>query len=577
MRTVGIGIQSFEKIAEDRELFYVDKTGFIEEWYKKKDDITLITRPRRFGKTLTMDMLYCFFSLDYVGRQDLFEGLAISRDEAMMHLQGSMPALKISFSSLKSESFSGFLLALAGKAAAVLQRYRYLLDSTVLSDDEKEIYRDMCRPFPEIPSRDADEEKYLEYVYRLTHIFHILSGWLMRFHGKKVYIFMDEYDTPIQSAWMHGYYDSVMDVMRELFSETFKENEFLDRAVITGITRIAKESLFSEMNNLAISSVIHGGYDTAFGFTEGEVDSALSEFGIAARKAEVKDWYDGFSIGKVHGIYNPWSVINFLANRDRPPEDYWSQSGGTGVIDYLVKKGGDGLHRDFQTLLGGRPIVKDIREDLIFPRLTSDGRAVWSLLAAAGYLKPTARLEEGLQLAMVNREVSISLSEMVKGWFDTENGNDMTLFASALLRNDLAEMNRQLGRVVLTCTSVFDSGTKTSRARTKPENYFHGLTTGLLACLLGKYDLTSNGESGAGRYDLTLEPVDREKYRYAYILEFKVFDKAKGDAVVEDTARRAKEQILEMAYAAKLKSRGFDDEHICIYGVGFKGKKAVIV
>ena len=597
-RTVGVGIQEFEKIRANQQ-FYVDKTAFIGDWYRSNDAITLITRPRRFGKTLTIDMLYCFFALSYLGRADLFHGLAVSSDPEMMALQGSFPVIRISFSGLKAENFPAFLIGIAGRISRVLAHFRYLSDEGMLLAKEQDLFEEMSEAIPKVPDRNNEPGAYAEYIYKLTHIFQILSGWLRRCHGKKVLIFMDEYDTPVQTAYMHHYYEDAMSVMRELFSETFKENEHLDRAVITGITRIARESLFSEMNNLAICSLLSGGYETAFGFTQEETEAALIEYGIEDRKGLVKFWYDGFTIGGESGIYNPWSVLCYLSRRQYPPQAYWAQSGGLGLVDVLLKRGGYGLKEGFEVLLGCGAIEKPVREDLVFPRLETDENAVWSLLIAAGYVREEtksagsaekrggAALSEEEQyalespvrvkkrLVLTNYEARVSLGEMVMGWFETPSGNFMERFAEALLQNDISGMKEEMRQILLLSISSFDSGDKPSGSFVKPENYFHGLTLGMLTCLMGRYHVTSNRESGFGRYDVCLEPLSGAG-RNAYILEFKIYD-PKLDHTLKDTALRARRQIDIRAYDTELMGRGYAREAIRKFGFGFRGKEADIV
>lgn len=612
MRTVGIGIQEFETIRGEGT-FYVDKTGFIPRWFRKKDIITLITRPRRFGKTLTIDMMNCFFSISYAGRADLFDGLAVSRDPDMMAMQGSVPVINISFAGIKAKTFRSFLTGLAGRIALLLDRYRFLLDAGTLTEDEKKVFLEMSRIVPKIPNREKDEDDYLDYLYMLTHIFHFLSVWLNRHYGKKVYIFMDEYDTPIQVSYMHHYYDDAIEIMREMFSETFKENEYLGRAVITGITRIAKESLFSDMNNLAVCSVVSGGYDRDFGFTEEEMNAALDEYGVRDKKGLVRFWYDGFTVGRQQNLYNPWSVINFLSKKDSPPEDYWAQSGGVGLIDHLVRHGSASLKEGFEALLGGGAIQKPIHEDLVFPMLNVDENAVWSLLIAAGYARPVPQSENGLKtdaifsndadpsrgvalfdgpyhdgampgcifpetrICLTNYESRLCLAKMVKAWFDTRAGNFMTDFARALLKNDIHGMNETMQQVVLLCASSFDSGIKPSGGSVAPENFFHALTLGMLTCLSGAYHVKSNRESGYGRFDVEVIPRDSERNPDAFILEFKVFSKKERDETIKDTARRARRQIDDNRYDAELIDYGIHPDRIRKYGFGFRGKEVVIV
>ena len=399
---------------------------------------------------------------------------------------------------------------------------------------------------------------------------------------------MDEYDTPIQSAWLCHYYPEAIGILRELFSATFKDNRFLDRAVITGITRIAKESLFSEMNNLAVCSVISGGYDRSFGFTQDEMDSILKEYELEDKRELLRFWYDGFSIGREKDIYNPWSVINYLSKRQNPPEDYWAQSGGMGLVDRLLRKGGTALKEGFEVLMSGGVIEKNVREDLTFPRLEGDENAVWSLLIAAGYIKPVFRKENPsgngasslrakTGLTLTNHESLVCLHDLVNSWFETASGNYMERFADALRTGDLREMNTQMQQVVIQSASGFDSGTKPAGGRTQPENFFHGLTLGMLTCLAGDYHVSSNRESGFGRYDITLEPLERSRIPDAVILEFKVYSTEKGDRSLEDTARRARRQIEEKKYDTELLSKGFSPREIRKYGFGFRGKEVMII
>ena len=579
MRTVGLGIQEFEKIRK-KNLFYVDKTDFISRWYRKNDDITLITRPRRFGKTLTVDMLYCFFSTTYAGRRELFEGLRIGTDKKMMALQGSVPAIKISFAGVKGESFYDFLMGIAGRIAILLGDYRYLLEGGSLSGSEEEIFTEMTRIVPDIPDPEKEAGSYTKYLYKLTHIFHFLSIWLTRYYGKKVFIFMDEYDTPLQTAYLNNYYEDALAVMRGMFAETFKENSALDRAVITGITRIAKESLFSDMNNLAVCSVVSGGYDDSFGFTGNEMEEILKEYGLEDRKEIVQFWYDGFTVGNERGLYNPWSVANYLSDRPDVPEDYWAQSGGTGLIDHLLRRGSASLKEGFEVLLDGGVIEREIHEDLVFSGLETDEDAVWALLIASGYIKPgrgKAEVSSGrTELSLTNHESGHSLARMIRAWFNTRAGNFMTSFAEALLADDLTEMNASMQQVVLLSVSSFDSGIQPASGNVQPENFFHALTLGMLTCLSGAYHVTSNRESGFGRYDVCIEPVDRARNPFAAVLEFKVFDEKKGDTDLTDTCGRARKQIDEKGYDADLRSRGIPSAMIRRYGFGFRGKDVMI-
>ena len=577
MRTIGIGIQDYEKLITN-DLFYVDKTDFIRQWYKKMDDVTLITRPRRFGKTLTLHMLNCFFSVSYHNRSDLFRNLNISKEEEMMKLQGTVPTIFLSLASVKPGSFPMFLMALSECIANLYSNYDFLLKDDFLSQDDRELFREMRKKSKVLPSPETEMSAYLQYLSNLNHSLLWLSGWLEAYYGKKVFIFLDEYDTPIQAAWLNHYYNDAIEVMRNLFAPAFKTNPHLDRALLTGITRIAKESLFSDMNNIAVYSLVGGGYDNAFGFTKNETDAILKEYGLEDRKEELRFWYDGFVIGKQDEIYNPWSVTNYLSERPSVPKDYWAKSGGMGLVDSLVRNGSAQMHENLQKLLQGEKVSADISEELIFPDLDEDDNAVWTLLISAGYIKPFIHgsMKPGLY-EITNYETKQSLIEMGKRWFRHRSSDFMSEFAKALLSDNLSEMNRQMQEIVLIAVSSFDSGIRPSRSDIHPENYFHGLSTGLVMCLMRDYHITSNRESGHGRYDLCLEPLNKEKNKAAYLLEFKVFSKEEGDKTLEDTAARARNQIDEKNYDADLLSKGFSDKNIHKYGLGFRGKEVLIV
>ena len=597
MRTVAIGIQEFEKIRANH-LFYVDKTEFIREWYQKQDDITLIARPRRFGKTLTMDMMNCFFSTAYAERRELFKGLAISQDEEMMKLQGTIPTISISFASVKPRTYKELLVTLTEEAARIYDQFSYLIKSGTLSVSEQKLYKRLCEKNQKLPDSDTDEGEYLAYVQRIINGYAWLSEWLFKYHKKKVLILFDEYDTPLQAAYLHHYYDDALWLIRELFSVSLKNNRYMGRAILTGITRIAKESLFSEMNNFSVCSMISGGYDDVFGFTGKEMDDILEEYQIQDKKEELRFWYDGFSIGKETGIYNPWSVVSFLARRMYQPEDYWAQSGGTGLVDLVVRRGDPSLHEAMQKLICGEETTVKLLDALIFSDLDNDDAAIWSLMVAAGYVKPIGQAldissheftgqkgaflyyNDGIKvfrISLTNHETRLSFLQMARRWFRRGTVDYMHSFAQALLLNDLPEMNKQMTEVVLLAVSSFDSGVKPSRGSVQPENYFHGLITGLLFCLSEFYTMTSNRESGEGRYDLCLEPIDRSQFREAYLIEFKVFDKRKGDRSLLDTAVRARKQIEDMEYDLDLIKKGFAREDIRKYGFGFRGKKVLIV
>ena len=530
---VAIGNTSYIEVSS--ECYYVDKTLLIRDLIDGHNMVTLFTRPRRFGKTLAINTIKTFFEKT----EDDTSRYFTDRDiwlcgEKYRAMQGIYPVVMLTFKDVKYNTWEESMEAIRLVVKDEYKRHPELLTSTVLDADDKNY----------IDRMEKGTLSGVELQRSLLNLTHMLSVH----HGSKVVILVDEYDTPIQAAYLNHYYEEAIEFLRDMFAESFKDNDQMARAVITGITRIAKESLFSEMNNLAVYSVMSGGYDAVFGFTEDEMHTVLEEFDLIEQEGLIRNWYDGFSIGNMTKIYNPWSVISYLSKREYPPEDYWAQSGGLALVDYLLKKSGIAVKKGFETLLGGGTIWRRIREDLIFPRLDTDENAVWSLLVAAGYLKPVKEFGNSpvTGLSVTNHESMICLSELVKGWFEGSSGNYMEKFADALLRGDLYEMNEEFSQAVLICASTFDSARKPSEGNAQPENFF------------------------------SIEPRDRKEDSRAFILEFKVFSEKEGDVILADTAKRARKQIDEKKYDTDLLSRGFPPDAVAKYGFGFRGKEVLI-
>ena len=493
-RTVGIGHQDFETIRQ-RNYFYIDKTHFIREWWKNGDSVTLITRPRRFGKTLSMNMIETFFSIQYKDREDLFEGLKIWEREDFRKLQGTYPVIFISFADVKETSFSQARKKICSIIKDVYNRYAFLLDGDFLNENEKQDFQNI--------STDMED-------YEVSGSIRALSNRLSRYYGKKVIILLDEYDTPMQEAYVNGYWQKLVSFTRSLFNSTFKTNPYLERAIMTGITRVSKESIFSDLNNLEVVTTTSEKYGDCFGFTEEEVFAALDEYGLSDRKQEVKSWYDGFTFGDQADIYNPWSIVNFLDKRRFAP--YWANSSSNSLVDKLVREGSKDLKTSFQCLLTGESITAELDEQIVYDQLDNDERAVWSLLLASGYLKvknlKTYMTDFGdwkqeYQLELTNFEVRLMFRDMVRKWFSSAISvyND---FIKALLLGDIKAMNIYMNRVAMATFSYFDTGKNPSAE--EPERFYHGFVLGLMVDLSDRYILTSNRESGFGRYDVMLEP-----------------------------------------------------------------------
>ena len=560
-RTIGIGKQDFEK-ARKEHVFYVDKTRFIREWWENEDDVTLITRPRRFGKTLNMSMLEKFFSVQYAGREDLFQGLAIWDDKRYRELQGTYPVISLSFAAVKEKSYAMTIARINQLLTNLYSANEFLMDDGVLDDKEKRFFVSVDVTMDETTA---------------TMAIHQLSRFLSKHYGKNVIILLDEYDTPMQEAYMNGYWDELVTFTRSMFNATFKTNIYLERAIMTGITRVSKESIFSDLNNLEVVTTTSEKYADCFGFREDEVFAALDEYGLSSKKLEVKTWYDGFTFGSQKDIYNPWSILNYLDKKRIGT--YWANSSSNHLAGKLIREGSQNLKESFESLLQKKSIIVELDEQIVYDQLGDDEQAIWSLLLASGYLKVKnlntyatdfGEWKQEYELELTNFEVGAMFRNMVRKWFSRAAGG-YNAFIKALLHDDVKGMNLFMNKIAMATFSYFDTGKNPSEE--EPERFYHGFVLGLMVELADQYVLTSNRESGFGRYDVMLEP--RRPGDVGIIIEFKVQDKIE-ETNLSKTVNAALKQIEEKEYGTMLTVKGVPKEKIRTYGFAFCGKKVLI-
>ncbi len=435
----GLGYQDFEEV-RSQHIFYIDKTDFIREWWENADKVTLITRPRRFGKTLNMSMTECFFSNKYKDRSDLFEGLSIWEEKSpdgeyrYRKLQGTFPVIFLSFANVKAASYKEMLFKITKVITDLYNKNDYLLNGNLLNEKERKYYQKIE---PGMSSELA------------TDAISTMAGFMQRHYNQKVIIILDEYDTPMQDAWISGYWEAAVRFFSGLFNSTFKTNEYLERGLITGITRVAKESIFTGMNNLDVITTTSDKYTTSFGFTEEEVFTALDDAGLGEQKEKVKKWYDGFIFGTSTDIYNPWSIVSFI-NKKGKYDTYWSNTSGNGLVNQLIQKGTPDIKQTMEDLLQGKSFEAEIDEKIVFDQLNGSMDAVWSLLLATGYLKVlNVRTldtdEEGVgeegdvwyTLTITNLETKRMFRKIVKGWFKNDTEMYYNEFIKALLNDNV--------------------------------------------------------------------------------------------------------------------------------------------
>lgn len=557
---VSIGNQDFESIRKSGS-FYIDKTAFIKEWWENNDSVTLITRPRRFGKTLNLSMLQCFFSVKYKDRADLFKNLSIWKEKKYQDLQGTYPVIFLSFASVKGITYESARESILLLLEGLYQQHSFLIDEGILNQKETEY-------FEKVGIGMSDAEAAMAIPKLAYHLF--------QYYKKKVIILLDEYDTPLQEAYIHNYWEQMTFFIRGIFNSAFKTNSSMERGLMTGITRVSKESIFSDLNNLTVVTTTSEKYKEMFGFTEEEVFQALDAGGLGKQKKKVKEWYDGFTFGSSRDIYNPWSITNFLD--EKKIKLYWANTSSNVLVSKLLREGSKEIKIDMEALLTGQHIFTILDEQIVFQELDDNEQAIWSLLLASGYLKversPEDETDDNQQyeLSITNKEVEKMFRNMIQGWFKKTSGPNSD-FIKALFMNDVEYMNQFMNEISIKMFSSFDVGRHPSQ-KMEPERFYHGFVLGLIVELADRYYISSNRESGFGRYDVMLEPINKSDR--AFIFEFKVYNPAK-DSDLKAAAENALLQIEQRKYNNVLIERGVAQEQIYCYGFAFEGKKVLIL
>ncbi|OUN36302.1 hypothetical protein B5G27_03975 [Lachnoclostridium sp. An76] len=556
-----IGIDGFEKIMTN-DFYYADKTLFIKELLQNWGEVNLFTRPRRFGKSLNMSMLKCFFE---VGADPaLFDGLKIMQEKELCEkYMGKFPVISISLKSVDGrdfESASAALRTIIGNEAA---RFRFLNSSDRLTDDEKESYAQLT----EVGASQGGIYTMTEKVAAAS--LKTLSQLLSRHFGQKVILLIDEYDVPLDKAFQSGYYDEMLSLMRNVLGNALKTNDSLYFAVLTGCLRISKESIFTGLNNLKVHTISDVRYDEYFGFTNSDVDELLEFYGLSSYKGVIRDWYDGYRFGDTD-VYCPWDVINYcdelMADPDAEPENYWANTSGNDLIRRLLKKADQSTKNDVECLINGGTVTKTIRQELTYREIEDSIDNIWSVLYSTGYLTCRRRVPgKKMELALPNREVRDLFIDLIKDWFQEITRADSTRinrFCTAFLEEDVSMIQEMLSDYLWDSISVRDTAVR----RNMKENFYHGMLLGLLRSQ-GSWLVKSNAETGEGYSDISIQTPDR----VGMVIELKYAD----DGNLEAACREALRQIEEKKYAEGLKRCGM--KKIIKYGIAFCGKACMVM
>ena len=544
-----MGCEDFRTLI-DKKLLFVDKTLLIKELID--DDgttVSLITRPRRFGKTLNLSMLHYFFAETVYKKptEGLFNGLKISQAGAQyMTHQGQYPVIFLSFKEVVSGNFKKMISELKELMEGLYELHSHLLESPHLTKNQKE-------SFQAILDQETNEAQLKKALFKLTQ-------YLYAHYQKKVIVLIDEYDTPIQASYFNKYYQKMIEVMRGLLGSCLKTNPYLERAVLTGITRVSKESLFSGLNNIAVYSLLNRQYKDHFGFTEKEVNRLACKMGYQDKLSEMKAWYNGYKIGDTT-LYNPWSIISCMKNEGLL-QSYWVNTSGNELIKKLLINSSLKFKQDFEHLLRGETIYKSIREDMVFENLENNESLIWSLFFVAGYLKIVGTPRDNdkrYTLSIPNQEIEEYYHLLIQEWLAGTNGADWCVdFLNDLLAGKIKKFKIGLKDILENIASSHDVANET---------FYHGLVLGFLSTIKN-YEIKSNRESGRGRYDIAVIPYDSRAL--GLLLELKSITKTASNAALIKQAQKALQQIDDKNYVAEFKQRGI--RKVLKIALVFKGK-----
>ncbi|MCT4620608.1 MAG: ATP-binding protein [Marinisporobacter sp.] len=555
MKKLPIGRSDFKEIINGN-YYYVDKSLFIKEIIEDGSKVLLIPRPRRFGKTLNMSMLRCFYEKTEENHSCLFKNLKINQHKEIMDMQGKYPVIYITFKDIKYADWEGCFEALKYLIKEEYSRHKYLLQGNALEEYEKEEFIRVLK----------DEAKDVVYLQGLK----ILSKYLYRYHQQKVVILIDEYDVLIQTGYMKGYYDKIIDFMRIFLSGGLKDNHYLQKGVLIGILRVAKESIFSGLNNLEVCTILKNHYSERFGFLEEEIEEILKYYQIEFEIEKIKKWYNGYIFGRTT-VYNPWSILNYIRNFEIGLRPYWVNTSSNDLVRKVLAKGGQTVKIELEDLIKGKDIVKPINEDIVMKDVNKDSENVWSFLLFSGYLKVVheefKRGKTYCYLRIPNLEVKYLYEEIILSWFsESVNTEKFDFMLKSLVSGDIKTFGKILKEFVLSSVSYFDTGGNES------EKVYHAFVLGMLIALWEDYEVKSNRESGYGRYDVALIPKDQNKI--GIIIEFKKVDHDDQETL-ELAAKNALKQIQDKEYKKELEDRGVKE--IIELGIAFEGKNVLVM